>query len=145
MILGTGHNHGLISLWDFNTQEIAINLNTNEAKDIKKISFSENGYYFASSSKDSNSVNLWDLRKQKVIREIKLPENSLVSDIQFDNFGNSLGICAENSYVYNVKSSELISEIDSNTNCNHIRINREMEFFMTSNIDGNITTSLIFN
>lgn len=145
MILGTGHNHGLISLWDMNTQEIAINLNTNDSNGVSKISFSENGYYFASASKGSNSVNLWDLRKQKVIREIKLPENSLIMDIQFDNFGNSLGICAENSYIYNVKSSELISQIDSNLNCNYIRFDREMEFFMTSNINGDISTNLIFN
>lgn len=143
--MGTGHNHGVISLWDMNTQEIAINLNTNEANDISKITFSENGYYFASASKGSNSVNLWDLRKQKIIREIKLPKKSLVANIEFDNFGNSLGICADNSFIYNVKSSELISEIDSNSKCNYIKFDREMEFFMTANIDGEVLTNLIFN
>jgi len=145
LILGTGHNHGVISLWDMNTQEIALKLSTKEATDISKITFSENGYYFASSSKGSNNVNLWDLRKQKVIREIKLPENSLVANIEFDNFGNSLGICAETSYIYNVKSSELISEIDSNSNCNYIKFDREMEFFMTTNTNGEVLTNLIFN
>lgn len=128
-----------------NTQEIAINLKTNEAKEISKITFSENGYYFASASKCSNTVNLWDLRKQKVIREIKLPENSLVADVEFDNFGNSLGICADKSFIYNVKSSELISEIDSSSNCNYIKFDREMEFFMTANTNGEILTNLIFN
>jgi len=145
LILGTGHNHGLISLWDMNTQEIAINLNTNDAKDISKITFSENGYYFASAAKSSNSVNLWDLRKQKIIREIKLPEKSLIENIQFDNFGNSLGICADHSYIYNIKSSELISEIDPNLNCNYIKFDREMEYFMTTNYEGEILTNLIFN
>lgn len=145
MILGTGHGHGLISLWDMNTQEIAINLNTNDGRDVSKITFSGNGYYFASSSKNSNTVNLWDLRKQKVIREIKLPEKSLIENIEFDNFGNSLGICADYSYIYNVKSSELLSQIYPNLNCNFIKFDREMEYFISTNSEGEIYTNLIFN
>jgi len=145
LIFGTGHNHGLICLWDINSQDVAIKLNSDDSNDILKISFSENGYYFVSTSKNSNVVNLWDLRKQKIIREINLPENSHVENAEFDYFGNSIGICADRSYIYNVKTCELVSEIDSIQNCNFLKFDRDMEYFMTTNFNGDIRTNLIFN
>lgn len=85
------------------------------------------------------------MRKRKVIREIRLPEYSYVENIEFDNFGNTLGICSNSSFIYNVKTCELINEIDNNRKCNYIKFDRDMEYFMTANTDGNIFTSLIFN
>ncbi len=120
-------------------------MNTEDGNDISKICFSENGYYFVSTSLNSNSVNLWDLRKRKIIREIRLPEKSPIEYINFDNFGNTLGICADYSYVYNIKTFELINNIEKSRNCKYIKFDRDMEFFMTANSEGNISTSLIYN
>ena len=58
---------------------------------ITAISFSENGYYLATSTDDS-SVKLWDLRKLKNFKTIQLDDGYEVKDLCFDQSGTYLAV-----------------------------------------------------
>ena len=58
---------------------------------ITAISFSENGYYLATSTDDS-SVKLWDLRKLKNFKTIQLDDGYEVKDLSFDQSGTYLAV-----------------------------------------------------
>ena len=123
-----------------------MNFETEEEKEIKKICFSENGYYFASCTEESNTVSIWDLRKQKVIREITLPGDNKVNNIDFDNTGNYLGICSSLPMLYNLKSFEMICDFDKeNKNCNNMVFDNDMDFFMSSTTEGIVSAHVLID
>lgn len=58
---------------------------------ITAISFSENGYYLATSADDS-CVKLWDLRKLKNFKTLSMDEGYEIKDLCFDQSGTYLGV-----------------------------------------------------
>src|ERR1700761_8855836 len=60
-IFAAGTKDGRILVFDIKTGEIAATFATEGA--VQAITFSENGTLFASASKSSTSVSIWDLRK----------------------------------------------------------------------------------
>lgn len=58
---------------------------------ITAISFSENGYYLATSADDC-CVKLWDLRKLKNFKTLTLDDGYEIKDLCFDQSGTYLGI-----------------------------------------------------
>lgn len=58
---------------------------------ITAISFSENGYYLATSADDC-CVKLWDLRKLKNFKTLVLDDGYEIKDLCFDQSGTYLGV-----------------------------------------------------
>ncbi len=91
LLLGTGTTDGTLRIWDVKSNTIAKTFDDFSGK-VTSISFSENGYYLASSC-ESNLVKIWDLRKLMNIHTIELPvEVKNVSSVRFDYSAQFLGV-----------------------------------------------------
>lgn len=109
LIYATGTDLGNIYLWDFKSKQLATVLKYPKKNDvaskIKNIVFSNNGYHIATvterarnnddSDVNHNDVQVWDLRKQKMIAELNTDSAdneslllSEVSSLSFDPMGN---------------------------------------------------------
>jgi len=97
LILGVGTTDGSLKVWDLKTQALASTLKGHEGS-VTHLSFSENGYHFASSS-STGEVICWDLRKQKQIATINKPSDDdtigAVSCVEFDTSGKYLAYVGE--------------------------------------------------
>ena len=141
--MGTGHSSPEIYLWDITTQKVSAVLEQAEKmKNVTKIDFSENGYHMLSSSKDSNIVNLWDLRKQDIIKSIEVPKCESILNAEFDFVGKYIAISAGNSYIFNTKTSELIN-LDNTKDCNFMKFDRDMEHVLSVSSNGGMNVNLL--
>lgn len=68
---------------------------------ITALSFSENGYYLATSAADG--VKLWDLRKLKNFKSLEPYEGSATTCLAFDSSGHYLAVGGKDARVYGVK------------------------------------------
>merc|ERR1711904_194146 len=66
LILAGGQEGNVVSVWDIKDQVTVASL-SGHTGEVTSLSFSNNGYYLASASKDG-SVKLWDLRKPLCIQ-----------------------------------------------------------------------------
>lgn len=64
---------------------------TGHSGPITAISFSENGYYLATSADDC-CVKLWDLRKLKNFKTLVMDDGYEIKDLCFDQSGTYLGV-----------------------------------------------------
>lgn len=140
--MGTSHNSSEINLWDICSQKISAVLEDEKLKKIHKIDFSENGYHLISSSKNCNIVNLWDLRKQSIVKSVEIPEVEGINDIEFDFVGKYIAISAEKSYVFNLKTNELVN-LDDTKDCNFMKFDRDMEYILSVSEKGKMIINLI--
>jgi len=110
-IFACGEEGGIIRLWDICQQS---NLSSIEAHDkfVDSISFSNNGFYFASGSNVENSIKIWDLRKLSLVNEIKLENKFDLKKIKFDATGTYIGFSGMKLGVINTKTAEIIVEFD---------------------------------
>jgi pre-mRNA-processing factor 19 len=71
IILGTGSSsdNGAVKIWDVREQTNVGSLNEHHGE-ITGLTFSENGYYFASAGVDCK-VRVWDLRKLKCAKTLE--------------------------------------------------------------------------
>jgi len=125
LILATGLTNGSIKVWDIRQQNIVGTLRHTvalhpDAADISvsSISFSENGYFFASSGNvketNSGSVNLWDLRKLECTKFINGTPSGSISNVSFDISGQYLAIaCGLEVMAYAVKEWSPLTTITS--------------------------------
>lgn len=90
MIFGTGTADSQIKIWDLKEQSNVANF-PGHVGQITAISFSENGYYLATSAEDS-CVKLWDLRKLKNFKTLQLDDSYDVKDLAFDKTGTYLAV-----------------------------------------------------
>eukprot|EP00913_Durusdinium_trenchii_P023738 g22295.t2 len=74
---------------------------------VEALSFSGNGYYLATGSKDG-TVKLWDLRKPLNIQTLQL--ESPVNTVAFDTTGQYLSVGAEVVQIYNFASKSSLTE-----------------------------------
>lgn len=98
LILATGgKSSSRIRIWESRTQKCVAKFDDNASC----LSFSENGYYMASSG--AEGVKVWDLRKLKTIQslESKYP----VEAVAFDYSGLYLGVGSKDAKVYAVKQN----------------------------------------
>lgn len=95
LIFGAGTKDGKLHMWDLRNQKLASTLVCEgDPSPVSSLSFSENGYHFASSSL-SGAVRVWDLRKQKCIgmpngmkEEDKEEKKKPVKAVAFDPLGS---------------------------------------------------------
>merc|ERR1711972_282587 len=71
------------------------------------LSFSNNGYYLATASKDG-SVKLWDLRKPLNIQTLKIADGP-VNSVRFDSTGQYLAVGGRTVQVYNFETKSSLA------------------------------------
>ena len=141
LIFGSGESDGVVRIWDISSQQnvAAFECHKNE---VTGISFSENGYYLATCSKNENIVKLWDLRKPKNFKTIELSDKDVINNVEFDFSGNYLGIVGNKANICTVKdwslapcnlaNADIISSIKFGKNC---------KYYATSCLDRHLTIS----
>lgn len=141
LIFGTGEADGTVRIWDVSSQQNVAGFECHKSE-VTGISFSENGYYLATCSKNENIVKIWDLRKPKNIKTLEFAEKDVINNVEFDFSGSYLGVVGMNSYVCNVKDwtlntmnlehSDLITGIKFGNNC---------KYFATVSLDRSLKIS----
>lgn len=91
---GTQGAKNSVLVWDISERQ-QVHEFEGHTDGVTSISFSDNGYFMASSSKDG-SVRIWDLRKLKCRETIPLVEGAAVNSVQFDGSGTYLAASAGN-------------------------------------------------
>ncbi|KAI9340590.1 WD40-repeat-containing domain protein [Obelidium mucronatum] len=119
LILGTGTTDSIVRIWELKSaKNVATFTDASKqlAGKITSMSFSENGYYFATASADSNVVKLWDLRKLDNFHTIEVSGSDGysgkkgVNKVAFDYGAGYLGVacCDQISIFRNKQWDELI-------------------------------------
>ena len=78
LLLATGSTTGQISIWDIKTQKVVKDFKADSTQ-ITNLTFSENGYYLASSCEGEFKVRIWDLRKLTNIHTIDVDSTENIS------------------------------------------------------------------
>jgi len=107
LILGTGTVANRIRVWDIKTMANVASFEGHKGQ-VTDISFSENGFYMASTGEDC-TVKLWDLRKLKVIQSVNLaggPANCL----SFDGSGKYLAVGGDDIRIF-VLTDKLLEQL----------------------------------
>jgi pre-mRNA-processing factor 19 len=139
LIFGTGNaESGSIQIWDIKSQQVAAKLDKHKAS-TTHLSFSENGYYLASSSSD-NSVKIWDLRKLDCIQSLEFA--SSVRTAVFDYSGVYLGVGCDDGSV-NIYQSKVWTSLCSiphahNGPVNGLAFGKDASFVITVSSDQNL-------
>lgn len=81
---------------------------------VTSISFSQNGYIFASSVVGSNQVKLSDLRKLSTYATIDLPEGNVINALAFDDSAQFLAVGGTDLRVYANKTFEQLAVVEEN-------------------------------
>ncbi|GAB66247.1 WD domain G-beta repeat domain containing protein [Plasmodium cynomolgi strain B] len=115
IMIGIGSEDSHIYIYDIKSQEYKASL-SGHTSEVNYISFSENGYYLASCSKDK-TAKLWDLRKAQCFQTIELKE--LPRNVQFDFSGKYFSLAAGNDiHIYNFETktqANLVKTLSSHT------------------------------
>jgi len=106
LILGAGTSDSLVRIFDVKEQKNVANFR-GHAGPVTGVSFSENGYYLATSD-EQGTVKMWDLRKLQNFHTISSKDLTSISNISFDDCGAWLGIAGEDIRIYSSKGWELI-------------------------------------
>jgi pre-mRNA-processing factor 19 len=99
------------------------------------MSFSENGYYLATSADDS-VIKLWDLRKLKNFKTILLDEGYQVKDLCFDQSGTYLAVAGTDVRVYISKQWENIKTFTDHTaSATGVRFGEHSRYLVSVSLD----------
>ncbi|KAJ1826659.1 hypothetical protein LPJ56_002066, partial [Coemansia sp. RSA 2599] len=124
MFLGIATSDGFAKIVDVKQRQVLATLdvaNALESKIVTGLDFSENGYYFASTS--AQEVAVWDLRKQKKAHSWALSDilhnddqqssekETEFVDARFDFSGKYFAIAAQNIHVFKVKGWNQLSTL----------------------------------
>jgi pre-mRNA-processing factor 19 len=139
LIFATGENNGLVRIWDISSQNPVLTLECHNTE-ISGLSFSENGYYLATSAMKDNVVKIVDLRKSEVVRKIELPEKHYeVRSVKFDHSGSYLGIAGSSVHLYGVKSNSLFAQFNEHTDLvTDFAFGQDCHNFATTSLDRNL-------
>ncbi|KAH0876588.1 hypothetical protein HID58_063982 [Brassica napus] len=110
LILGTGTAQSIVKIWDVKSQANVAKFGGHTGE-ITSVSFSENGYFLATSALDG--VRLWDLRKLKNFRTFEFPN---ANSVEFDHSGSYLGIAASDISCANSRTCADDKMIHTNNN-----------------------------
>ncbi|ORX65756.1 putative nuclear matrix protein NMP200 [Linderina pennispora] len=107
--IGIGTADGLVKIVDVKQKQTLATLDVAteaEAKQVVGLHFSENGYYFATTSAMSAAV--WDLRKQRKVREwsssdLESDDAAAFTAIRFDKTGGYLAFANDKLHIFQVK------------------------------------------
>lgn len=136
LLVATGDKFGFIQLWDIPNESKVIDLEGHD-NEINAISFSENGYNMVSSSKKDNIIKLWDLRKTNKFINLKIDENSRISNLKFDPSGRYLAVAEENLRIIDCKkiNEHVVISNDLNKQVNDVVFDPNSKFLATVSDD----------
>mmetsp|Transcript_7366 Transcript_7366/g.6601 ORF Transcript_7366/g.6601 Transcript_7366/m.6601 type:complete len:508 (+) Transcript_7366:21-1544(+) len=140
LILSIGTDNSGILLWDIREQKIEAKLIDNNVDSyiVNGLSFNENGYLLANTTIDG-SVNIWDLRKLKLIKTINVGSSAAVS---FNPSGSHLAYAGTGDIqIAAVKEySPLLSagQLAHSKEVTSIQWSSDSSFFVTSSLDRTI-------
>ena len=116
-LVAGGTPDGRVRVWDARVASaLAATVDVN-AKAINSLSFSENGYFLATSSSISGQapeVNILDLRKLSSVHAWTLPTESSISEVRFDPSAQFLGVAGTDYTVYANKTWKEVVKFDDN-------------------------------
>lgn len=109
-LFATGTGSGEIALYDVKSLENVATFTSTVAAPVQALSFSENGTWLATASKNQPNVTIWDLRKMSEIKTLDI--GSPVSNLAWDYTGQFLAACGPGNVVVQQysKSSKSWSE-----------------------------------
>lgn len=132
----------MLKIWDLSTQKSVFTFDAHK-NGVNSISFSENGYYVATSGNKDNVVKIWDLRGPKMLKEIELPNNVEIRNVKFDYSGNYLGIAGTNINLYHVKTWSLFAQFNEHSDIvTDFNFSKNCSYFGSTSMDRNLK---IFN
>ncbi|WVN85393.1 uncharacterized protein L203_100539 [Cryptococcus depauperatus CBS 7841] len=110
-----GTKDGVVRVWDVRSRDsLAATLPSHE-KDLTTLSFSENGYYLAtSSSVGLPIVKIFDLRKLDVLSSWSLPEENTIKEVKFDPSAQFLSVVGTDARVYANKTWQELLKFEDN-------------------------------
>lgn len=108
---GGGTKDGAVRVWDARQSNSLAATLSSHAKDLSTLSFSENGYYLATSSiSGPPTVNIFDLRKLDILSSWTLPEENTVREVRFDPSAQFFTVVGTDARVYANKTwAELVT------------------------------------
>jgi pre-mRNA-processing factor 19 len=135
LLFGTGAKSSIVKVWDINVQKVVATF-PGHKDSVCAMSFSENGYYLATSSLDGE-VKIWDLRKLKPLKDLDIYNSKhAVNALSFDQSGAYLGIGGSNVQVYQVKTWNKIMQYDGHTQViTGITFGENAKFIASSSLD----------
>jgi len=108
---GGGTSDG-IRVWD--VRQATSLAATLQSSNVNSLSFSENGYYLATSSSSSPTVSIFDLRKLAVISSWQLPSDNQITEVRFDTSAQFLSVVGTDLRVYANKTWDELYKFEEN-------------------------------
>ncbi|KAG7098937.1 hypothetical protein E1B28_000827 [Marasmius oreades] len=113
-LIALGTPNSTIQIFDIRVGGIAASLTPADGTPftVNSLSFSENGYHLLSPN-SSSSVNIWDLRKQKVSQSIDLGDNFKINTVMYDLSAQYLSVAgSKGARVYMNKTWEELARFE---------------------------------
>jgi pre-mRNA-processing factor 19 len=111
---GGGTKDGAVRVWDARQSSSLAATLESHGSDLTTLSFSENGYYLATSSSSDPTINIFDLRKLSILSSWKLPAENTVSEVLFDPSAQFLSVAGTDLRVYANKSWDELLKFEDN-------------------------------
>ena len=111
---GGGTKDGSIRVWDARQSTSLAATLSSHSTDVTTLSFSENGYYLATSSSSDPTVNIFDLRKLSLLNSWKLPAENTISEVRFDPSAQFLSVAGTDLRVFTNKTWEEVLKFEDN-------------------------------
>ena len=141
LIFGTSEADGVVRIWDISSQQNVAAFECHKSE-VSGISFSENGYYLATCSKNENIVKLWDLRKPKNFKTLEFSEKDVINNVEFDFSGNYLGIVGNKASICTIKDWSIAPcSIGNNDLITGIKFGKNCKYYATSSLDRHLVIS----
>jgi pre-mRNA-processing factor 19 len=136
---GTQGSKNGVCVWDISERQ-QVHMFEGHTDGVTSISFSDNGYYMASGSKDG-TARIWDLRKLKCKEELRLVEDAPVNAVQFDDSGSYLACSAGEKIIVHTAGKQFNNLVeleghDSAVTC--LRWGKDAHTLYSSGMDGRL-------
>jgi len=137
-LFGVGTADSAIKIWDIKSR-LAVAQWDGHVGEVNSIAFSENGYYVATAS-GGNEIKIWDLRKLKEVKSIKMNEEDYtVNNLRFDQSGQYLGACGQDTRVYMAKTwAEVTGYGSHEDDVTGLAFGDGSQFIMTCSLDSTV-------
>jgi pre-mRNA-processing factor 19 len=109
-----GTKDGIIRVWDVRQANAPAASLESVGKPLTTLSISENGYYLAAGSSSDSAVNVFDLRKLKVLKGWNLGADNAVREVRFDPSAQFLTVAGSDFRVFANKTWDELYKFDDN-------------------------------
>jgi len=137
-LFGVGTADSAIKIWDIKSRLAVAQWDGHQGQ-VSSITFSENGYYVATAD-GGNEIKIWDLRKLKEIKSIKMREEDYaINSLRFDMSGQYLGAAGQDIRIYMAKTwAEVTGYSSHEDDITDICFGDNANFILTSSRDSTV-------